>query len=423
MTQANGTPAADVREAVLATCAPGRSQVVLIEGAPGLGKSTLLALVARQAAAAGALVLTASGDERPGRAGVLRQLLDGGPEQECSSPLDDDSPSPARTAAAFCARLRGLARRGPAVLCVDDAQHADPQALQVLRHVVRHAQPQPVVVAVATATFGGRGQELFGADVPHHPRVHRLRLALLGPGDTERALTAGHGPDGPAHTHTAARLHRLSGGNPLLLHALLAEDALAQQPAPEGPFARAVADCLRRSGPAALSTAHALAVLGENPVEPALLAELVDGGRPVALDGLSALRACGLLDGLGRRDPAVRAAALAGCDVATRARLRLRAAHALRATGAPAVAVAGPLLALHADDARPPARPSDRSLLACTARDLAEAGRALREQGRRDRADALLRAARQLSVQAGDITPDAEPGTAPSTDHLTGALA
>ncbi|MFE7861343.1 ATP-binding protein [Streptomyces sp. NPDC057403] len=420
MTQANATPAADVQEAVLTACAPGRSQVVLIEGAPGLGKSTLLALVARQAAAAGALVLTAAADERPGGTGALRQLLDGVPEPGLSFPLEDRLPSPARTATAFCARLRNLARHGPAVLCVDDAQHADPQALQALRYVVRHAQPQPVVVAVATTAQGGRWQEPFGADAPHPPRVHRVRLALLGPGDTGRAVAAGHGP---VPAHTVARLHRLSGGNPLLLHALLAEDALVRQPASDGPFARAVADCLRRSGPAALATAHALAVLGENPVAPALLAELVDGGEPVTLEGLSALRACGLLDGLGRRDPAVRAAALAGCEATRRARLRLRAAHALRATGAPAVAVAGPLLALHAEDARPPARTADRSLLACTAQDLAEAGRALREQGRRDRADTLLRAARQLSLQAGDITPGDEPRTAPSTGHVMGALA
>jgi hypothetical protein len=421
MTQADRTPAADVQETVLATCAPGRSRAVLIEGAPGLGKTALLGLLAQQAAAAGALVLTAAGSERPRPLGVLRQLLGTSPALARSGLLDGSAHRPADTAAAFCAELRGLARRAPVLLCVDDVQHADPQSLRPLQYVVRYAHPAPVVLAVTTATHGSRWQELFTADVLRYPHVHRARLALLGPGDTERTLAAGSGPAGPAHA--ADRLHRLSGGNPLLLHALLAEDAVARQPAPNGPFARAVADCLRRSGPAALPTAHALAVLGEHPVDPTLLAELVDGGAPAALDGLSALRACGLLDGLGRRDPAVRAATLAGCDAAGRARLRLRAAHALHATGAPVVAVAGPLLALHADIARPPAHTADRYLLAHTARDLAEAGRALREQGRSARADSLLRAARQLSVQAGDITPHDETRPVPAADRLTGALA
>jgi hypothetical protein len=423
MTQADTTPAADVQETVLAACAPGRSQAVLIEGAPGLGRSTLLGRVARQAAAAGALVLDATGS-RPSRPlGVLRQLLARSPALDRFCLLDGAGHRPADAAAAFCAELGGFARSRPVVLCVDDVQHADPQSLHTLRYVVRYARTAPIVVAVTRAIHGSSWQELFTADVLRLPYVHRVRLALLGPGDTERALAAASLPDGPAHAHAAARLHRLSGGNPLLLHALLAEDAVARQPAPNGPFGHAVADCLHRSGPAALATAHALAVLGGHPADPTLLAELVDGGAPKALDGLSALRACGLLDGLGRRDPAVRAATLAGCDTAARARLRLRAAHALHATGAPAVAVAGPLLALHADGARPPAHTADRHLLAHTARDLAEAGCALREQGRKARADSLLRAARQLSVQAGDIAPHDEIRPLPSADRLTGAVA
>jgi hypothetical protein len=412
MTQTDTAPAADVQETVLATCAPGRSRAVLIEGAPGLGKTTLLGRVAQQAGAAGAVVLTAAGSERLGPLGMVRQLVAGDPVLARSSLLDGDPRRPADTAAAFCAALRALARRVPVVLCVDDVQYADPQSLLCLRHVVRYAHPAPVVVAVTTATHSSRWQELFTPDALRCPHVNRVRLALLGPGETERAVAAGTGSaraahsahaHAQAHAHAAARLHRLSGGNPLLLHALLAENALTRQPAPNGPFAQAVADCLRRSGPAALATAHVLAVLGERPVDPTVLAELVDGGAPQALDGLSALRACGLLDGLARRDPAVRAAALADCHPAARARLRLRAAHALHAAGAPATAVAAPLLALRADGARPPAHSADRYLLARTARELAQAGRVLRRQGRTARADTMMRAARQLSLQAGEI--------------------
>ncbi|MFJ9041449.1 AAA family ATPase [Streptomyces sp. NPDC102406] len=423
MTQTNRTSAADVRETVLGLCAPGRSRAVLIEGAPGLGKSDLLGRVARQAAATGSQVLTATGTGRPEPFGILRQLAFSSPELAASALLDGDAHRPAATAAAFCAALRRLAGSGPVVLCVDDIQHADPQSLEPLRYVVRYAHPAPVIVAVTTGTYGDRWAELFTGNVLRGPHVHRVRLPLLGPDDTERALAAEGMPDGPPRARAAARLHRLSGGNPRLLHALLAEDAALRQPAPGGPFARAVADCLRRGGPAALTTAHALAVLGEHPVDPTLLAALVDGGASKALDGLAALRACGLLDGLGRRDPAVRAATLASCTAPGRTRLRWRAAHTLHTNGAPAVAVAAPLLALPADGARPPARTGDRHLLTHTARDLAEAGRALRERGRRADADALLRAARRLSAYAGDLHTPRVTGRAEPADRLTGVPA
>ncbi|MEU6381859.1 ATP-binding protein [Streptomyces sp. NPDC046909] len=417
----NGTPAADVQETVLAACAPGRSRAVLIEGAPGLGKTTLLDVVAREAASGGAVVLRAGGGGRAQPYGVMRQLLDGSAELERTGLFDGD------TAAAFCGELLGLARRRPVVLCVDDVQGADAQSLHALRYVVRYVRTAPVVVAATRATYGGSWQEMFTAEVLRRPQVQRVRLGLLGVGDVERVLEgrlAGWGEG--AQVHAAARLHRLSGGNPLLLRALLAEDGLVRQPSVDGAFGRAVADCLRRSGAAAVAAARALAVLGGHPVEPALLAELVDGGASEALDGLGALRACGLLDGLARREPVVRAATLADCDAGWRARLGLRAAHALRATGASAVAVAGPLLALGADGVRGSVGAADRLLLVRTARELVEAGRVLREQGRRDRAKALLRAARRLSLQAGEageVVVGDEGRVGWRGERLTGAVA
>ncbi|MER7176099.1 ATP-binding protein [Streptomyces mesophilus] len=408
MTQGDKAQAAAVQEAVLAACAPGRSVAVLIEGAPGLGKTALLEKVAQQAAMSGT-VLSAAAGERQRPFGVLNRLLAGSSEPALSGLLTGEGRSATDTGAALCSQLRDLGRRGSVTLCVDDVHHADVQSLQALQYVLRSAQPAPVTVVAATAASGDRWRALLPADTLRSPQVHRMQLALLAPAETEHFVTAHAAATGRIPPRAAARLHRLSGGNPLLLEALLAEDALTCHPVPGGPFVRGVAHLLRHSGPAARATAHTLAVLGGHPVGPPLLAELIDGGAPVAVDALNALRACGLLDGLGRREPAVLAAALADCAAPDLTRLRLRVAHTLHTAKAPATAVAAPLLALIADGAGPVADAADQSLLAQTARDLAESAAALRMQGRTDQADSLERASRQLHVQVGDLEPTEAP--------------
>ncbi|NGO74435.1 AAA family ATPase [Streptomyces sp. YC504] len=402
MAQGDKTQAAAVQEAVLAACAPGRSVAVLIEGAPGLGKTALLEKVAHQAAVTGT-VLTAAAGERQRPFGMLARLLAGSSEPDLSGLLTTDDRSATDIGAALCSQLRDLGRRGSVTVCVDDVHHCDVQSLQALQYVLRTAQPAPVTVVAATATFGDRWRALLPADTLRSPQVHRMRLALLAPAETERFVTAHATATGRIPPRAAARLHRLSGGNPLLLQALLAEDALTCHPVPEGPFVQGVARLLRHSGPAARATAHTLAVLGGHPLDPPLLAELIDGGAPVVVGALDALRSCGLLDGLGRREPAVLAGVLADCEAPELTRLRLRVAHALHTAKAPATAVAAPLLALIADGARPAADAADQALLVQTARDLAAAAATLRTQGRTDQADSLERAARQLHVQVDDL--------------------
>ncbi|WP_329113087.1 ATP-binding protein [Streptomyces sp. NBC_01465] len=401
MSPAQGTAQADVQGMVLTSCRTGRPRVLLVQGGPGCGKTALLDLVAERARTAGAQVLTA-GAGRPGEPwGVIRELTAGRPDFARSRTLQEDSAChPDSAAAAFRADLRALAATGPVVLCVDDVQRADPASVRHLRNLARHMPFAPIVMVLTAPAHGTREEDLLTEKVLRRPHVHRLRLSLLTSEDVERTLeaeTAAHGPD---LRRTAARLHRLSGGNPLLLRALIEENAVLQQPACDGLFARAVTDCLRRSGPEAVATARALAVLGDHPIGGNLVDGLVDGGTPEVLTGLAALRECGLLDGLVRREPAVRAAALGDSDVPTRARLRLRAAHALRAAQASPAAVAAPLLALVADGAHGGLRTTDRELLADTARDLFEEAHVLRERGQAARGVSLLQAARRLAPRA-----------------------
>lgn len=413
MPPAQGTAQADVQEMVLTSCRTRRPQVLLVKGGAGCGKTELLDRVAGAARAAGAQVLTADASRRRQKWGVFRELTGARAEFTRSRALaDDPACHPESAAAAFRDDLRALAAGGPVVLCVDEAQRADPESVRHLRNLARHMPFAPIVLVLTAPAYGTGWEDLLTEPVLRRPQVHCVHLGLLRAPDIEELLADGAESggtqvpgavkDGADLPRIAARLHRLSGGNPLLLRALLAENAAFQQPSCDGLFARAVSDCLRRSGPEAVATARALAVLGDHPIGGTLLEGLVDGGAPEALTGLAALRACGLLDGLGRREPAVRAAALADSDAATRTRLRLRAAHTLRTAQAPAVAVAAPLLALVADGPHGRLRDADRDLMSATARDLFEEAQVLRERGQAARGASLLHAARRLVMAAGD---------------------
>ncbi|MFI1152701.1 BREX system ATP-binding domain-containing protein [Streptomyces sp. NPDC020817] len=182
-------------------------------------------------------------------------------------------------------------------------------------------------------------------------------------------LTRGGGP------LSVGELHRISGGNPLLLRALVEETGAGagagQDPAPAvgGPYAQAVATCLHRTGPTALAAARTAAVLGER-ATPERVVRLLGGPAAATRRALAALEAAGLVeaaagpDGAGRPDglrfrhPVALAAVLEDTAPATRADLHRRAARLLREDGAPAATVAEHLLAAAAEHAAPTPAPA-----------------------------------------------------------------
>ncbi|MEU5599879.1 ATP-binding protein [Streptomyces sp. NPDC020298] len=215
MTEADRAPVTGALETVLATCAVGRSRVVLIEGPAGSGKSHLLDTVAERAAAVGALVLTAAATaaERPTPLGVLRQLVSRAPALAFPRAGAEDALPPGEAMRTFCAELCDLALDGPVVLCLDDVQHADAQSLDHLRHLVRHTRPAPVllVATVATdttdatdATDAEAREPLFAPELTRQPHFRRIRLDLPSPRETAQVPTGlpwqWPGPGRPART-------------------------------------------------------------------------------------------------------------------------------------------------------------------------------------------------------------------------------
>lgn len=375
---AGTTTAAGALEQILAACSVGRSRVVLVEGAVGCGKSHLLQAVAEQAAASGALVLTAAATEegRHTPLGVLRQLSSGRPA--FALPRRED------TGAEFCARLCALAVDAPVLLCVDDLHHADPESLRYLRHLAQHVFPSPVLLIATVSAQAEEHGQAFDTAWTGRPHVRQITLGLLSLQETAQAVAG-------RSERSVSELYRLSGGNPLLLRALTEEEQRADATAdtarvaacaPEGPFATALATCLARSGPAAVASARAVAILGDRATAP-VLARLLGAGAGTGVPGLAALRSCGLLDGLRFRHPAVRDVVLARTPPRIRASLHRRAALALREAGVMASVVAGHFLAPFADGVRRPARPGDLEVL----RDLAEE---LLAQRRPDEAERIL---------------------------------
>ncbi|WP_406389504.1 AAA family ATPase [Streptomyces sp. NBC_00211] len=422
----------DLLETALADCVAGQSRIVLIEAGTGCGKSALVDLVAERAAATGATVLYAVGapEEQQVSLGVLRQLVNS--EQVFALPRPSDGPgAPSRVEAmqAFCAELRELSLDSPVVLCVDDVQYADRESLQYVQYLARHARTAPVLVVVAGALHAPAQDPAFTTELMRQPHFRRIRLERLTA--DEVALVRGR-PEG------AGELHRISGGNPLLLRALV-EEAAGQQwtaqadgaagppapgaagPEPGGPFAQAVATCLRRSGPDGPGLARAVALLGEQ-ASAARVTRLSGLDAAAARRGLAALDAAGLLDGVRFRHPAARAAALEECSPQTLTALHTAAARVLGEDGGPVLAVAGHLLAARTEGGPPDCGPAEVAVLRDAAEELLvrndarEAARLL-ELAVRGRGDEHVR--RGIRVRLAQITARFDPAAA---ERQLGAL-
>ncbi|MFD5544535.1 AAA family ATPase, partial [Streptomyces sp. NPDC127079] len=338
----------------------GSGRLVLLRGATGTGRTTVLEAAAAQATALGLRTLRArcSPADTPISFATVLQLL--GPVPEFADlAVDGDERS---TAAGLWRLLRAYADASPLLVCVDDVHLADAPSHRWLVESARHIDRLPILLVVSE-----RSQ--YDLDPPTPGFAHTLPPALVRT-HTLAPLTPAAAaarvryrfPDAPRPwvddcVHAAA-------GNPLLLRALLDDLGTARHPeVPEttaalypGAYPAAVRWWLDSAGPAPTEVARALAVLEENPgtglpdneVTP-LLAELADADPTRVAGWLTAMTNLGLLtlgpDGRPHYPhPLLRDAVLAGVP-ATRRRAAHRAvAEAMLRQDAPAEAVARRLL-------------------------------------------------------------------------------
>nr|ALK27903.1 putative LuxR regulatory protein [Streptomyces sp. DSM 11171] len=358
-----------------ARCVLGKGAVVLTNGPVGCGKTALLHMFAGWVKAKGAVFasVTASASERLHLFGLIDQLvtalrtagMDADPfaaEDVGVTVSVSDHPRVPRVPLGLLQRISRaiceFAEDRPLIIGIDDVHVADEPSLQCLRYLIRRIDSSAVLVVLNESSCHERDLAALHAETLHLPYCHRIRLAPLTPAGVtgQLARRLGAVPD-----ETAAAWADASGGNPLLLHALI-EDHPARNPAPRGNRARAAAPgppepgesfrhaflrCLHRCEPAMLSVARALAVLGESAM-PALVGELLGADAATSVPrGLADLNAAGLLAGERFRHERARQAVLADMAPEDLTTMHGRAAELLHESGASARVVAEQLTATH----------------------------------------------------------------------------
>jgi DNA-binding CsgD family transcriptional regulator len=345
------------------------ARTVLLEGGVACGKSETLEWMSEHAASAGAVVLRATGSPEAGARplDVVRQLVDsrsplGGPSPAGGRPLPAgrcdrvrqavDGGEEAPAAERLAALVREVAADGPVVVAVDDLQYVDVPSLHCLLHLVHHSRRSRLLVVLAQSLCCQPQDPKFDTELLRQPNFRRVRLEPLGRAGVVQMLAAV--PGLPSGSRLADDVHASSGGNPLLVRALIEEcrtspgaaDSGEVDPAPGGPFGQAVLTCLHRGGDAMRDVAVALAVLGDSSL-PGLLSQLAGMTSASVVQALHALGGAGIAEEYRFRHPLARAAVLDSLSPATRRDLHRRAAALLHREGAPVAEVAAHLLAGH----------------------------------------------------------------------------
>ncbi|CAM3574693.1 AAA family ATPase [Kibdelosporangium persicum] len=341
---------------LLTESACGHGKVAVISGGIAAGKTALLETFEQHAVSARATLLHACGTptEQTLRFGVVEQFFRGTTGSAVArlvtdliaSPYGSESPdedSESRIAHSVCAALLDLAGEQPLVISVDDHQFADHASIRVLTYLLHRIGSAPVMLVFGQRTGTSSG---LVPEALRHPDSRLFTLPPLSQDGIGRLLA--DRLDVKAAPRLAPGCHALTGGNPLLLHALI-EDCRAlgvdgmSEPVAGPAFASAVLSCLHRGGPQLQRTARAIAVLGEL-ATPALLARFLGERLSVVSDTLEALELAGLTAGSQFRYGRARAVILGELTAAERSTLDLRAARLLHADGVAPAEVVGYLL-------------------------------------------------------------------------------
>lgn len=341
----------------------GSGRIVVIEGAAGIGKSSLLGEAAELAEAERMTVLRARGGvmEREFALGVVIQLL--APRIEpltererervfagaagLARPLFEEVPDRAAAEDRLFARFHGLhwlcarlAEERPLALLVDDAHWADEHSLRFLAYMEARIEEIPACAILAVRTGEAAvAPEALTRLIEHEP-LTSVRPPPLSPAAIATLVRSSLGDD--TEDEVCVECARTTGGNPLLAGQLISaiEERGGQEPgvdagaiAAMGPpsVARFVAARLRRRSPPVGAVAQTLAILGDD-ASLADTAEVAGVDRKAAADAVDALIEAELLHpGLPPRfvHPIIQQALHDSIPPAERVQLHLAAAREL----------------------------------------------------------------------------------------------
>ena len=347
--------------------AQGTGALVVVEGDPGIGKTTLLAAATDVAGQAGLDVLGARGGEleRELTFGVARQLLEVRAMQQPDAVLrggarhagpllgvgdgGEDVDEPSLVHALFWA-CTNLAAERPLLVAVDDAHWADAASLRFLVYLARRLDELPIALVVAARTGEpGAPQELLDMLSAQAGDARLLPAPLTPPA----SLALVRSEAGDIDDAVGQTVHEMAGGNPLLLReaALIAASegmslgAIAQL-RPQT-LARSVLRRLDRLEPPATELARAVAVLDRDAslAHAAALAGAGTDDAARAVDDLVAARVLAPGRPLQFVHPLMRSALYGSIPANERSRVHARAARLLADAGVPVARVVPHLLA------------------------------------------------------------------------------
>ncbi|WP_068186696.1 LuxR family transcriptional regulator [Mycobacterium sp. UM_CSW] len=215
-------------------CVPRGAVALVIEGDPGIGKTTLWFDAVDLAAARGFRTLScrAASAESVLAYTVLADLLGDvddsiwadlpPPQQQALGGallrrrMDAHNIDPRAVAAAFVTVIGRLATESPVVIAVDDLQWMDTSSANVVSYAARRL---PAGAALLCTT---RAERVAAAlQLPSPDAVRRIRLQPLAIGELHRVVVARLGRS--LARPTLLRIHEISGGNPFFALELVRE--------------------------------------------------------------------------------------------------------------------------------------------------------------------------------------------------------
>jgi DNA-binding CsgD family transcriptional regulator len=362
-------------DAAISSALSGHGQVVLVEGAPGLGKTSLLASAAEAAEDAGMRVLGASGAllEQDLAWAVVRDVF------QAQVELSGTDGSLLGGAAAACAALftgeqelslvpdaagrvlhglywlvSNLLVERPLMIVIDDLHWVDLASRRWLAHLAARSADLTLCLVIAVRDIH---QTAVAGSIATEPHTTIRPLTGFSGDGTAALLTNRLGVLEPEAVDVC---HQLTGGNPFLLCELIRElrsadvrGAGAVERLRPASVRTSVLVRLSELGAPATRVAYAVAILGHETTLPTIT-ELLDLDLEEAVRAVDALAAVGILNGLETplrfQHPLILEVIRTELSASERVLLHSRAAELLERRGAPLAVRAAHLLATEPDE-------------------------------------------------------------------------